>query len=205
VASETCALDIVGATAVREIEPGELVVLDGQGARVRQAVPRGTSAPRSASSSTSTSRVPTRRSTGSACTAPAGGWACAWRPRRRSTRTSSSPSPTRARPAAQGYARATGLPYADGLVKNRYVGRTFIQPDQRLREHAVQMKFNPLPDVVDGQRVVMVDDSIVRGSTTRKLVALLKHAGAAEVHVRISSRPSSRPATTGSIWPPAAS
>jgi amidophosphoribosyltransferase len=92
-------------------------------------------------------------------------------------------------PAAQGYARASGLPFADGLVKNRYVGRTFIQPEQGLREHGVKLKFNPIHDVIDGQRVVVVDDSIVRGSTTGKIVQMLFDAGAAEVHLRISSPP----------------
>src|SRR4029079_13619404 len=79
-------------------------------------------------------------------------------------------------PAAQGYAHRSGLPFADGLVKNRYVGRTFIQPDQGLREHGLRLKFNPVPDLIHGRRVVVVDDSIVRGSTTRKIVAMLRAA-----------------------------
>ena len=91
-------------------------------------------------------------------------------------------------PAAIGFARASGIPFAEGLIKNRYVGRTFIQPDQALREHGIKSKFNPLAEVA-GQRVVVVDDSIVRGSTTRQIVTMLFEAGALEVHVRVSSPP----------------
>ena len=99
------------------------------------------------------------------------------------------PIPDSGAPAAQGYARKSGIPYADGLVKNRYVGRTFIQPDQALREHGIKLKFNPMPDVLSGRRVIVVDDSIVRGTTTRKIVEMLRGAGATEVHLRISSPP----------------
>jgi amidophosphoribosyltransferase len=91
-------------------------------------------------------------------------------------------------PAAIGFARASGIPFAEGLIKNRYVGRTFIQPDQALREHGIKTKFNPLAEV-SGKRVVVVDDSIVRGSTTRQIVAMLFDEGALEVHLRISSPP----------------
>jgi amidophosphoribosyltransferase len=91
-------------------------------------------------------------------------------------------------PAAIGFARASGIPFAEGLIKNRYVGRTFIQPDQALREHGIKTKFNPLGEV-SGKRVVVVDDSIVRGTTTRKIVAMLFEEGALEVHLRISSPP----------------
>jgi amidophosphoribosyltransferase len=91
-------------------------------------------------------------------------------------------------PAAIGFARASGIPFAEGLIKNRYVGRTFIQPDQALREHGIKTKFNPLAEV-SGKRVVVVDDSIVRGTTTRKIVAMLFEEGALEVHLRISSPP----------------
>ena len=98
------------------------------------------------------------------------------------------PIPDSGTPAAIGFARASGIPYNEGLIKNRYVGRTFIQPDQALREHGIKTKFNPLEEVA-GQRVVVVDDSIVRGTTTRKIVAMLFEAGATEVHVRVSSPP----------------
>jgi amidophosphoribosyltransferase len=98
------------------------------------------------------------------------------------------PIPDSGTPAAIGFARASGLPFSEGLIKNRYIGRTFIQPDQELRQLGVKLKFNPLAEVA-GQRVVVVDDSIVRGNTTRKIVEMLRDAGAAEVHVRISSPP----------------
>jgi amidophosphoribosyltransferase len=98
------------------------------------------------------------------------------------------PIPDSGTPAAIGFARAAGIPFSEGLIKNRYVGRTFIQPDQGMREQGIRMKFNPLAEVA-GKRVVAVDDSIVRGSTTRQIVQMLFDAGAAEVHVRISSPP----------------
>ncbi|MGI9529064.1 MAG: amidophosphoribosyltransferase, partial [Acidimicrobiia bacterium] len=99
------------------------------------------------------------------------------------------PVPESGIPAAQGFAEVTGVPYTDGLVKNRYVGRTFIQPAQAMRERGVRMKLNAMPGVISGKRVVLVDDSIVRGSTTQQLVALVREAGATEVHLRISSPP----------------
>jgi len=98
------------------------------------------------------------------------------------------PIPDSGTPAAIGFARATGIPFSEGLIKNRYVGRTFIQPDQELRQQGIRLKFNPLAEVAD-KRVVIVDDSIVRGNTTRQIVAMLFDAGASEVHVRISSPP----------------
>ena len=99
------------------------------------------------------------------------------------------PVPESGVPAAQGYARASGIPYGDGLVKNRYIGRTFIAPSQALRTKAVQMKLNPLRDNVQGKRLVVVDDSIVRGTTSREMVRMLREVGAAEVHLRIMSPP----------------
>jgi amidophosphoribosyltransferase len=98
------------------------------------------------------------------------------------------PIPDSGTPAAIGFARATGIPFSEGLIKNRYVHRTFIQPEQGMREQGIRMKFNPLAEVA-GKRLVIVDDSIVRGSTTRQIVQMLFDAGAAEVHVRISSPP----------------
>ena len=98
------------------------------------------------------------------------------------------PIPDSGTPAAIGFSRETGIPFSEGLIKNRYVGRTFIQPDQGLREQGVRLKFNPLAEVA-GKRLVVVDDSIVRGNTTRKIVRMLFDAGAAEVHVRVSSPP----------------
>src|SRR5205823_4504007 len=92
-------------------------------------------------------------------------------------------------PAAIGFARAAGLPYREGLVKNRYIGRTFIQPQQQQRETGVDLKFNPLPEVLRDQRIALIDDSIVRGTTTPRIVAMLRRAGAAEVHLRICAPP----------------
>jgi amidophosphoribosyltransferase len=91
--------------------------------------------------------------------------------------------------AAVGYSQASGLPFIEGLVKNRYVGRTFIQPDQRIREMGVQLKFNPLPELLEGKRLVVVDDSIIRDTTASRVVAMLRKAGAKEVHMRITAPP----------------
>jgi amidophosphoribosyltransferase len=99
--------------------------------------------------------------------------------------------------AARGLARAAGLPQDDGFIKNRYVARTFIQPGQELRKHGLRLKFNPLPDVISGKRLVVVDDSIVRGNTTRQIVQMLRDAGAAEVHMRISAPPIRHPCHYG--------
>jgi amidophosphoribosyltransferase len=106
------------------------------------------------------------------------------------------PIPDSGTPAAIGFSRATGIPFSEGLIKNRYVGRTFIQPDQALRQQGIKLKFNPLAEVA-GQRVVVVDDSIVRGNTTRQIVQMLFDAGATEVHVRVSSPPITGPCFYG--------
>ena len=186
-ASESCAFDLIGAEPLRELRPGELVVVDADGMRAEQA-------------------VETR----------AGGALCIFefiyfarpdstlrgvelhgaRVRMGERLASEAPAdadvvlaiPDSGTPAAIGFARASGIPFGEGLIKNRYVGRTFIQPDQGLRERGVRMKFNPLAEV-RGKRVVVVDDSIVRGSTTRQIVAMLFESGAEEVHVRVSSPP----------------
>jgi amidophosphoribosyltransferase len=100
-------------------------------------------------------------------------------------------------PAAIGYSQASGIPYAEGLIKNRYVGRTFIQPTQTMRESGIKMKLNPLKDVLTGKRVIIVDDSIVRGTTSRKIVKALRDAGATEVHMRVSSPPVTHPCFYG--------
>ena len=107
------------------------------------------------------------------------------------------PVPDSGNPAARGFARASGLPQDDGLIKNRYVARTFIQPGQELRKHGLRLKFNPLPEVVAGKRIVVVDDSIVRGNTTRQIVQMLRDAGAREVHMRISAPPIRNPCHYG--------
>jgi amidophosphoribosyltransferase len=107
------------------------------------------------------------------------------------------PVPDTGAPAAAGFAEASGIPYREGLVRNRYTGRTFIQPSQTMRHRGVTMKLNPLREVVRGQRLTVVDDSIVRGTTTKQIVALLRRAGAAEVHVRISAPPIYHPCFYG--------
>ena len=107
------------------------------------------------------------------------------------------PVPDSGAPAARGYARASGLPQDDGLIKNRYVGRTFIEPGQELRKHGLRMKFNPLPEIVGGKSLVVVDDSIVRGNTTRQIVQMLRDAGAREVHMRVSAPPIMHPCHYG--------
>ena len=186
-ASETCALDLIGATLERELGPGELVVIDEQGPRFRQAVERRSGAlcifeyiyfarPDSSMQGEMLHDVRRRMGERLAVEAPADADVVIG-------------VPDSGTPAAIGYANASGIPFGEGLVKNRYVGRTFIQPDQELRERGVRLKFNVLRTVLEGKRVVVVDDSIVRGSTTRKLVAMLFDAGALEVHLRVSSPP----------------
>jgi len=105
--------------------------------------------------------------------------------------------PDSATAASVGYSQASGIPFGEGLLKSRYVGRTFIQPDQRLRDVGVRLKFSPLPDVLSGKRVVVVDDSIVRGTTTPRIVNLLRKAGAKEVHLRICAPPIRYPCVFG--------
>ena len=186
VASETAALDIVGAGLVREIEPGELLAIDEDGvrsARFAPATPKGClfeyvylARPDTtiAGRSVNTTRVQTGRTL--AFEAPADADLVI-------------PVPESGTPAAIGFAEQSGIPYAQGLVKNAYVGRTFIQPSQTIRQLGIRLKLNPLREVIAGKRLVVVDDSIVRGNTQRALVRMLREAGAAEVHVRISSPP----------------
>jgi amidophosphoribosyltransferase len=186
-ASESCAFDLLGAELVRELQPGELVVIDESGCREIQAVePKAGGAlcifefiyfarPDSKLRGVELHGARVRMGEQLAAESPVEADLVM-------------PVPDSGTPAAIGFARASGIPFAEGLIKNRYVGRTFIQPDQALREHGIKSKFNPLAEVA-GQRVVVVDDSIVRGSTTRQIVAMLFEAGALEVHVRISSPP----------------
>jgi amidophosphoribosyltransferase len=186
-ASETSALDNVGAEVVRELAPGELVVIDEEGVHARQALPTAGGGAlcifeifylarpdsRLAGVEVHGSRV--RMGERLAEEAPVDADLVL-------------PIPDSGTPAAIGFSRASGIPFSEGLIKNRYVGRTFIEPDQGLREQGVRLKFNPLAEVA-GKRLVVVDDSIVRGNTTRKIVQMLFDAGAAEVHVRVSSPP----------------
>ncbi len=186
VASETCALDLVGARYERDVRPGEVIWIDEAGLHFAQAVPEGRHAAcifehvyfarpdsRLAGSEVHMSRV--RMGERLAEEAPA-------------VADVVMPIPDSGTPAAIGFAKRSGIPYDEGLIKNRYVGRTFIEPDQELRRQGIRLKFNPL-DEVAGQRIVIVDDSIVRGNTMRQLVEMLFEAGAEEVHVRVSSPP----------------
>jgi amidophosphoribosyltransferase len=187
VASESCALDLVGATFEREVRPGELVVVDDDGLRSIQAVEAENHGALCIFEFFYLARPDTRL---------AGVEVHGARVRMGERLAAESPVdadlvlpiPDSGTPAAIGFARATGIPFSEGLIKNRYVGRTFIQPEQGMREQGIRMKFNPLAEVA-GKRLVVVDDSIVRGSTTRQIVQMLFDAGAAEVHVRISSPP----------------
>jgi len=186
VASETAALDIVGASFVREVEPGELLAIDADGLRsqhfanpqpkgcifeyVYLARPDTTIAGRSVYGT----RVEIGRRLAQEHPVEAD---------------LVIPVPESGTPAAIGYAQASGIPYGQGLVKNSYVGRTFIQPSQTIRQLGIRLKLNPLREVIRGKRLVVVDDSIVRGNTQRALVRMLREAGAIEVHVRIASPP----------------
>jgi amidophosphoribosyltransferase len=186
VASETAALDIVGARFVREIAPGELVSIDGRGVRSRTFAPAQPSGclfeyVYLARPDTTISGVgvhATRVEVGRRLAAehPADADLVI-------------PVPESGTPAAIGFAEASGIPFGQGLVKNSYVGRTFIQPSQTIRERGIKLKLNPLRDVIAGRRLVVVDDTIVRGTTQRALVAMLREAGASEVHVRVAAPP----------------
>jgi amidophosphoribosyltransferase len=186
VASETAALDIVGASVVREVEPGELVAIDEHGLRSRRfapATPKGClfeyvylARPDTAIAGRSVHATRVEVGRALAREAPAEADLVI-------------PVPESGTPAAVGFAEASGIPYGLGLVKNSYVGRTFIQPSQTIRELGIRLKLNPLRDVIRGRRLVVVDDSIVRGNTQRALVRMLREAGATELHVRISSPP----------------
>jgi amidophosphoribosyltransferase len=187
VASETCAFDLVGAEHVREVDRGEIVLVDGDGMRSVQAVePPANGAlcifeffylarPDTRLDGIEVHGARVRMGERLAQEAPADAELVL-------------PIPDSGTPAAIGFSRALGIPFSEGLIKNRYIGRTFIQPDQELRRLGVRLKFNPLAEVA-GKRVVVVDDSIVRGNTTRAIVQMLFDAGATEVHVRISSPP----------------
>jgi len=189
VASESCALDTIGAQLIREVAPGELLAIDAAGVHAEQITPT----------------TPARRA---GCSFEFIYFArpdslidgqLVYSTRERMGQELARehpvdadfvmPVPDSATPSAIGYARAAGLPYREGLVKNRYIGRTFIQPHQQQREDGVGLKFNPLPDVLRGQRIALVDDSIVRGTTTPRIVSMLRRAGAAEVHLRICAPP----------------
>ncbi|WP_432564023.1 amidophosphoribosyltransferase [Kineococcus sp. SYSU DK003] len=186
VASETPALDIVGASFVREVEPGELIAIDADGLRSTRfapAKPKGCvfeyvylARPDTSINGkvVQESRVEMGRTLAREHPVEAD---------------LVIPTPESGTPAAIGYAEESGIPYGQGMVKNSYVGRTFIQPSQTIRQLGIRLKLNPLKHVVAGKRLVVVDDSIVRGNTQRALIRMLREAGAAEIHVRISSPP----------------
>lgn len=193
-ASENPALEVVGATFEREIQPGEMVVIDGDGCRSLWPF---ASRPSSGNGSAPHLCVFEFVYFSRPDTMLAGQNVHAARQRMGAHLASSAPVeadlvmpvPESGIPAAQGYARASGIAYGDGLVKNRYIGRTFIAPSQHVRSLGVRTKLNPITPNIDGKRLVVVDDSIVRGTTTRSIVDMLRAAGAAEVHLRISSPP----------------
>jgi amidophosphoribosyltransferase len=193
-ASETAALDIVGAHFVREVEPGEMIVIDASGVhakRYAEADPKLClfefvyfARPDTMLYGKSVHAARQRMGEALARQAPVNADMVM-------------PIPESGIPAAQGYARGAGIPYGDGLVKNRYVGRTFIQPNQKQRGQGVRLKLNPLPENIRGKKLVVVDDSIVRGTTTKQVVQMLREAGAAEVHFRVSSPPYKWPCSYG--------
>jgi amidophosphoribosyltransferase len=195
VASESCAFDIIGAELVREVQPGEMLRIDERGIETRQLVESKRRAfcvfehiyfARPDSVLEGNRTQVSRRKMGEIL----------WR---------EAPVeadvviavPDSGNAAAAGYSKASGIAKDDGLIKNRYVARTFIQPGQELRKHGLRMKFNPLREVVSGKRLVVVDDSIVRGNTTRQIVQMLRDAGAAEVHMRVSAPPIRHPCHYG--------
>jgi amidophosphoribosyltransferase len=186
VTSETCALDIVGASYVRDVEPGEIVAIDENGLRSRVFAKPDSKLcifeyvylARPDSNMYDRNVHEVRRELGRLLAAE-------------------SPAdadlvigvPDTGPVAAAGFAEASGIPYGEGIVKNRYVGRTFIQPTQTIRQLGIRLKLNPLKQTINGKRLVVVDDSIVRGNTTRQIVGMLRESGAREVHLRITSPP----------------
>lgn len=186
VASETAALDIVGASFVREVEPGEFIAIDENGMRSKRwavAQPKGClfeyvylARPDTAIAGRGIHATRVAIGQQLAKEAPA-------------IADLVIPIPESGTPAAIGYAKESGIPYGAGLVKNAYVGRTFIQPSQTIRQLGIRLKLNPLREIIEGKRIVVVDDSIVRGNTQRAIVRTLREAGAREIHVRISSPP----------------
>src|SRR5690349_6268388 len=195
VASETCAFDIIGARHLRDVEPGEVVTLADGALRTRLAV-AGERQSLCVFEHIYFAR-PDSRLGGQVLQVARGRMGEILAREAPADADLVIPVPDSGNPAARGYARASGLPQDDGFVKNRYVARTFIQPGQELRRHGLRMKFNPLPEVVAGKRLVVVDDSIVRGNTTRQIVQMLRDAGASEVHLRISAPPIKHPCHYG--------
>ncbi|HEY2592785.1 MAG TPA: amidophosphoribosyltransferase [Chloroflexota bacterium] len=188
VASESCALDTIGAQLIREVAPGELLAIGPDGIHSEQF---SLSLPQRAACSFEYIYFarPDSLIDGQLVYASRERMGEELAREHPVEADFVMPVPDSATPAAIGFARAAGLPYREGLVKNRYIGRTFIQPQQSQREFGVDLKFNPLPEVLRDQRIALVDDSIVRGTTTPRIVAMLRRAGAAEVHLRICAPP----------------
>ncbi|MBM7843376.1 amidophosphoribosyltransferase [Herpetosiphon giganteus] len=195
VASESCAFDTIGAEFIREIDPGEVVQIDRDGPRTIAKHPAPQQAfclfeyiyfsrPDSFLQNQLIHEVRMRLGHELAREAPADADVVIG-------------VPDSALPAALGFSQASGIPYGDGLIKNRYIGRTFIQPDQRLRQQGVALKLNPLPNVLAGKRVILIDDTIVRGTTSGPIIKLLRKAGATEVHMRVSAPPIRHPCFMG--------
>jgi amidophosphoribosyltransferase len=197
-ASETCALDLLGARFIRDVEPGELVAIDGSGITSDTFAPVTPAAcvfehvyfarPDSALMGQNVYATRFRMGERLAQESPVQAELVM-------------PVPDSGVPAAQGFAAKSGIPYGEGFVKNRYVGRTFIQPTESMRKQGIRMKLNPLREVIEGRRLVVVDDSIVRGPTSGHLVQMLREAGAREVHLRISSPPIKWPCFYGIDMP----
>ncbi len=195
IASETCAFNPVGATAIQELEPGEMVIIDSRGMRFACGAKSTCKAmclfeliyfarPDSVMYGTAIYSARERMGRKLALEHPTEADIVV-------------PVPDSGIPAAMGYSAETGIPFREGMIKSRYIHRTFIQPDQRMRELGVKMKLSPLVDHLQGQRVVLVDDSIVRGTTTKQIVRLLFESGAKEVHVRITAPPIKHPCFYG--------
>lgn len=194
-ASETCALDLIEATYIREIEPGEMVVINGSG--IHSTFPFKKANPshcifefiyfaRPDSYVFGQNVYTTRKEFG--------------RQLARETGVQADvviPVPDSGVPAALGYAEEAGIPFGLGLIRNHYIGRTFIEPRQTIRHFGVKIKLNPVKDVLKGKRVVVVDDSIVRGTTSKKIIKMIRNAGASEIHMRISSPPTMYPCYYG--------
>lgn len=195
VASETCAFDLVGATFIRDVEPGELLVFEEgkapQSIKVFEPTPKHcifeyVYFARPDSTVFGQSVYQTRKNMGKelAKIEPIEADVVI-------------PVPDGGVPAAIGYAQESGIPYEMGIMRNHYIGRTFIEPTQEMRDLKVKMKLSPMPNVIEGKKVIVIDDSIVRGTTSRRIVRMLKEAGASEVHMRISSPPTTDPCFYG--------
>ncbi len=195
VASETCAFDLVGATFIRDVEPGELLVFEEgkapQSIKIFEATPKHcifeyVYFARPDSSVFGQSVYETRKNMGKelARIEPVEADLVI-------------PVPDGGVPAAIGYAQESGIPYEMGIMRNHYIGRTFIEPTQEMRDLKVKMKLSPMTDIIKGKRVIVVDDSIVRGTTSKRIIRMLKEAGASEVHMRISSPPTTDPCYYG--------